>query len=174
MSLDTPPHRAVADLKTWVNGIGCIARKETAYLDHAEDLVCATVQRDSATTWIESLVENGRVFYHEHFAHGANELQPSFPAISKDPRVHVFPISSTRHTVRMLMAFFITILLLSPVIVCNMVHSLSARLIIVTLATSSFVSILSGLTKNSTTELTVAGATYVRFASPTRRFTKTS
>ncbi|KAG8356631.1 hypothetical protein FVEN_g5676 [Fusarium venenatum] len=160
MSLDMAPKQARADLKNWVNGVGCIARKEIAYLHHTEDLICLNTTGDVATSWVELMVEQGRRLYHKHRAQSATtEYPPSFPPISRDPRVHVFPISSTRKVARMLMSLFITILLLSPVIVCNAVQSLSARLFIIVIAASTFVSLLAGLTKANTVELVVAGAT---------------
>ncbi|KAL6922447.1 hypothetical protein FSST1_006473 [Fusarium sambucinum] len=158
---DMAPKQARADLKNWINGVGCIARKEIAYLHHAEDLICLNNTGDVASSWVELMVEQGRRLYHKHWVHNATtDCPPSFPLISRDPRVHVFPIASTRKVARMLMALLITSLLLSPVIICNAVQSLSARLVIIVFAASIFVSLLAGLTKANTVELVVAGATY--------------
>lgn len=54
---------------------------------------------------------------------------------------------------------FIIILLLAPVIICNLVGSLRARLVVIIAATTGFVAVLSGLTNAKTVELAVAGAT---------------
>ena len=53
-------------------------------------------------------------------------------------------------------------LLLAPMVVCNYLSSLTARLAIVLLATTTFIIVLSGLTEAKTVELVVAGTTYVR------------
>lgn len=50
-------------------------------------------------------------------------------------------------------------LLLAPVIICNFVADLTARLFVIITATTIFVGILSGSTKAKTVELVVAGAT---------------
>jgi hypothetical protein len=54
---------------------------------------------------------------------------------------------------------FIVTLLLAPVIVCNSVTSLKARLVIIVTAASVLVAVLSGTTRAKTIELVVAGAT---------------
>lgn len=55
----------------------------------------------------------------------------------------------------------VTLLVLVPVIVCNELHSLNARLTVMTLAASLFVMLLSLLIKSKMIELAVAGAAYV-------------
>jgi phosphoribosylcarboxyaminoimidazole (NCAIR) mutase len=59
----------------------------------------------------------------------------------------------------MLMTPFIIVLLLTPVIICSFVDSLTARLVVIITASAGFVLILSGLTKAKTIELVVAVAT---------------
>jgi len=54
-SLETAKPRNVANLLNWVNGNGCIARNETAYLS-CQDLLSVTVQDDAAVNWAETLV----------------------------------------------------------------------------------------------------------------------
>ena len=63
---------------------------------------------------------------------------------------------------RIIITPLILTLLLAPVVVCNYFSYLSARLAIVILATTIFITILSGLTEAKTVELVVAGTTYVR------------
>jgi len=53
----------------------------------------------------------------------------------------------------------IAVLLLTPVIICNYLNSLTARMIVVVLAVSIFIATLSGLTKAKTLEVFVAVAT---------------
>ena len=54
---------------------------------------------------------------------------------------------------------FISTLLLAPVVVCNCLDSLTARLLIIVIAATAFIAVLSGSTKARTVELIVAGAT---------------
>lgn len=155
MTFEAAPHRAVTNLRNWVHGNGCVARAETAYLEQGEDLVSVTTQQDNATCWLEALVEHACVKFGVHFQ-TRESRRPS-----RDPDVHVFSPSSIGRAVRIRLAPFIAILLLAPVVVCHLVGSLTARLIIVIFATSGFIAILSSFSKARAIELTVAGATYV-------------
>jgi hypothetical protein len=56
---------------------------------------------------------------------------------------------------------FIITLLLAPVIICNCLASLAARLCVIVIATATFIAVLSGSSRAKTVELVVAGATYV-------------
>lgn len=49
--------KAVSNLQNWTEGTGCIARKETAYLNHKYDLLSAAAQDDTIIPWIETLFE---------------------------------------------------------------------------------------------------------------------
>jgi hypothetical protein len=75
--------------------------------------------------------------------------------------VHILPRAFTDRTARAIVAPVVTLLVLVPVIVCNEVNSLKARLAVMILATNIFVMLLSLMTKSRTIELAVAGATYV-------------
>ena len=78
---------------------------------------------------------------------------------SRDPNVHIFPRSSITWIARMLMTPFVVVLLMAPVVMCNLVGSLTTRLVVIVAATTGFVAVLSGLTRARTIELVVAGAT---------------
>jgi len=54
---------------------------------------------------------------------------------------------------------FIIMLLLAPVIICNCLTGLTARLCMIIIATTVFIATLSGSTTAKTVELVVAGAT---------------
>ncbi|KAM3543247.1 hypothetical protein ARSEF1564_003877 [Beauveria bassiana] len=155
MTFDAAPHRAVTNLRNWVHGNGCMARAETAYLEQGEDLVSVTTQQDNAMSWLEAAIEHAYVKFGVYFQ-TQESRQPS-----RDPNVHIFPPSSIGRAVRVLLAPIIAILLLAPVVICNFVGSLTARLIIIIFATSGFIAGLSSFSKARTIELTVAGATYV-------------
>lgn len=154
LGFEAASHRDRVNLQNWVDGNGCIAREETAYLARTEDLVSVASLDDSAVMWLGSLAEDGRVYFRECFGRHPQ------PSISRDPNVHIFPASSITRAARILMAPFIIVLLLMPVIICSFVNSLTARLVVITIATTGFMVVLSGLTKTRTVELAVAGATY--------------
>jgi hypothetical protein len=86
--------------------------------------------------------------------------------ISRDPNVHVFPLLSITRAARILVTPLITFLLLAPVIICNFVSSLTARLVVVVVAALCLVAVLSSFTKATVAKLVVAGATYVRTLCP--------
>lgn len=48
--------RDVLNLQNWVNGNGCIAREETAYLERYKELLSVSSLDDHAITWLEILV----------------------------------------------------------------------------------------------------------------------
>lgn len=57
LELDPPCTRDIESLQNWVDGTGCLAREETAYLSQCQDLACLAPTRDSAIfqlqTWVE-------------------------------------------------------------------------------------------------------------------------
>jgi hypothetical protein len=79
--------------------------------------------------------------------------------LSRDPKVHIMHKASTTRTARILMTPFVVTLLLAPVIVCNHLDSLTARLVTIIVAAVIFIAVISGSTRAKTTELVVAGAT---------------
>lgn len=56
----------VSSLQNWVNGNGCIARAETAYLD-SEELITVASTDDTVMTWLETLVEKGLLRLRKSF-----------------------------------------------------------------------------------------------------------
>ncbi|KAI1438308.1 hypothetical protein GGR50DRAFT_705287 [Xylaria sp. CBS 124048] len=153
LGFETASHRNTTNLEHWVEGNGCIARAETAYLKRTGDLLTVARPQDSALAWFERLVEDGRVYASKRLG-----KKPEH-SISRDPNVHIFSESSTARAARFLITPFVAILLLTPVIICNFLESLTARLVVIIVATTSFVAVLSGFTKVRTVELVVAGAT---------------
>ncbi|KAE8447334.1 hypothetical protein EG329_010892 [Mollisiaceae sp. DMI_Dod_QoI] len=153
LGFEAASDRDVVNLQNWIDGNGCIARDESAYLARPEDLLSVVSPDDYAVAWLGALVEDSRVYFRERLG------QHPRLGISNDPNVHIFPPSSITLAARILMTPFITILLLTPVIICNFFDSLTARLVVIIAATAAFISILSGLTRARTVELAVAGAT---------------
>jgi hypothetical protein len=64
--------RDVVNLQNWVDGNGCIAREETAYLARAEDLLRVVSPDDNAVTWLGALVADSRVYFRERFGQVRN------------------------------------------------------------------------------------------------------
>lgn len=154
LGYEPPKPRDVLNLQNWINGNGCIAREETAYLDRSKDLLSISFREESAVTWLEALVEHGLFQLRQRFG------QRSHLDISRDPNVHIFHRLSITCVARVLLTPFIILLLLTPVIACYSISSLTARLLVIITATAGFIAVLSGLTKARVVELVVAGATY--------------
>lgn len=187
-AFDPAPRRAAANLRNWVDGNASIARAESAYLEHGRDLVSVGEVDDNAAAWLEALVEDVCVGARRQLAKFRTPPDPDTGTdpdpdlerqgsgrggvVSRDANVHVFTPASVRRAVRALLTPLITLLLLTPVVVCNFVAELTPRLIIVVISTTGFIAILSGLTRTRTVELIVAGATYVKpLPSSTRKKT---
>jgi len=73
--------------------------------------------------------------------------------------VHIFPVLSMARAARILLIPLIAIVLLAPITICNLVGSLTARLVVIIIATISFVGAMSSLTTARIVELVVAAAT---------------
>jgi hypothetical protein len=72
LSFEGASHRAVASLQNWVDGNGCIAREETAYLARAEDLLCVVSPDDNAVSSLGTLIEDSRVYFREKYGQVRN------------------------------------------------------------------------------------------------------
>ncbi|KAF2785960.1 hypothetical protein K505DRAFT_400440 [Melanomma pulvis-pyrius CBS 109.77] len=153
-SFEAARPRAVSNLQNWIKGTGCLARHETNYLNYSDDLFCVASMDDTVMIWLETLVECMFTRVRQYFQK-SRHLN-----ISRDPNVHITPKPSITRVARVLMTPFIATLLLAPVIVCNCLSSLIARLFTIVIAATMFIAILSGSTKAKTVELVVAGATY--------------
>jgi hypothetical protein len=126
-----------------------VARAETAYLEHGEDLVSLATPDDNIVTWLETLAEYATLYFQKQ----------SGPETSQGPDIYIFPPSPIRRAVQIILAPLFTLLLLTPVIVCNFVIGLTARLIIVIFSTTGFIAALSCLTNIRPVDLIIAGAT---------------
>ncbi|RYP41125.1 hypothetical protein DL768_010540 [Monosporascus sp. mg162] len=65
--LEAPKTRSLAGLRNWVDGNGCIARAETAYLGCSGDLASGADTDDTVMTWLETVVEDGLVGMRRRF-----------------------------------------------------------------------------------------------------------
>ncbi|KAL7798569.1 hypothetical protein V8C37DRAFT_368323 [Trichoderma ceciliae] len=146
--------RDIASLENWVEATGCLAREETAYLAHSSDLVSLAPVVDSAALQLETWVEDKLLRYWQGFR------SSRFHDLSTDPNVYIYRGPLIRRIVKVLLLFLITLLLMMPVIICNLISTVSVRIVVVMLSTISYLLILSWLTKSRTMELVLAGATY--------------
>jgi hypothetical protein len=58
LNLEPAKQRSVSSLQHWINGNGCVARNETAYLKRTEDLASVAETDDTVMSWLETLVED--------------------------------------------------------------------------------------------------------------------
>ncbi|KAI0852640.1 hypothetical protein F5Y00DRAFT_258490 [Daldinia vernicosa] len=154
LSLHSADRRDITSLQNWVQGTGCLARDETAYLSCRRELVSLAPVTDSGIQQLETWVEDKLVrLLHRFRRTGAREL-------STDPNVHIYRGPWVRRTANALLIVLVTLLLMVPVMICNLVSTFSVRIIIIMVFTVSYLLILSCLAKSKTTELILAGATY--------------
>lgn len=58
LGFEPPCVRYIESLQNWVNGTGCLAREETAYLSHCQDLACLAPTTDSAIFQLQNWIED--------------------------------------------------------------------------------------------------------------------
>ncbi|KAH8589516.1 hypothetical protein B0O99DRAFT_664524 [Bisporella sp. PMI_857] len=144
----------VESLQNWLDGTGCLAREETAYLAHHRELVSLAPAADNAVLQFEAWVEDKLIRFYRDFR------KSRFHDVSIDANVYIYSGPLIKRTARALLLFLITLLLLMPVIICSTISTISIRMITVIISTVSYLLILSSLTKSRTIELVLAGATY--------------
>ncbi|KAH7230719.1 hypothetical protein B0J15DRAFT_506240 [Fusarium solani] len=150
LAYERPHEKYTSSLQHWLAGNACIARKETAFLKNDDDLLTLSSMEDGVVKWLERTVCDKIVC---HLGKGS---EPK----SRDPRVHIFPRSSTVTVARAILSPLIAFLLLAPVVICNLIESMAARLVVMVGATVIFVLCVCLLTNARTVDLAVAGATY--------------
>ncbi|KAI1045111.1 hypothetical protein LB505_011915 [Fusarium chuoi] len=79
--------------------------------------------------------------------------------VSSDPNVHIYNGPFVSRVAKGLLICLVTLLLLLPIVVCNVVSTAAVRIFIVMMSTIVYLLVLSGLTRAKTTELVVAGTT---------------
>ncbi|KAI1104100.1 hypothetical protein F4804DRAFT_308229 [Jackrogersella minutella] len=153
LCFDPAQRRDVESLQNWLSGTGCLAREEAVYLKKQE-LVCLAPAGDSATLQVEAWVEDKLI----RFCHGLQKSR--YRNVSNDPNVYIYSGPFIKRTAKALLLLLIALLLLIPVVICNIVNTISSRIVVVIVSTISYLLVLSGLTKSRMMELTLAGATY--------------
>ncbi|KAK6831667.1 hypothetical protein RU639_002681 [Aspergillus parasiticus] len=154
LALGPPSERDTQALQNWLDGTGMIAREERAYLAHSRDLVTLAPADDTAMTHLETWIEDQLIRYYRGFRKGR------YHDTSTDTNVYIYSGPLIKRVAKALLLFVITMLLLAPVILCNITTSATLRVIIIMAFTISYLLILSILAKSRTIELIIAGATY--------------
>jgi hypothetical protein len=67
LSLGPAQQRDVQSLQNWLDGTGCIAREETAYLTEQRELVSLAPVADSAVMHLEAWVEDKLIRFYRGF-----------------------------------------------------------------------------------------------------------
>lgn len=83
--------------------------------------------------------------------------------MSNDPNVYIYPGRLIQRIAKAILLFFITLLLLAPVVICNIIKTPLVRILVVMVSTITYLIVISAFTKSRTIELVLAGATYVNF-----------
>ncbi|KAH6652848.1 hypothetical protein BKA67DRAFT_567712 [Truncatella angustata] len=142
LSLPLAERRDINSLQNWVDSTGCLARDETKYLAHGHELVSLGLTADNAVLHLKTWVEDKLIRYWRWFRinHGHD--------LSIDLDIFVYKGPLIRLTAKALLYFLITLLLTVPIIMCNLITTMSTRMIIVMFFIISYLLVLSGLTKS--------------------------
>ncbi|ODM21461.1 hypothetical protein SI65_02305 [Aspergillus cristatus] len=145
--------RDVEGLRKWVDGNGCIAREESRYLGHGEDLFTFSSEDKDPLSRLERSVEDALVpFFRSYYEKQASEDTP--------PDVSTPSAFLAKRVARASMAAIVTTVLLLPMLVCNFLPSLTARVAITAISVMVLIAMMSGFTKARSTEVLAASAIY--------------
>lgn len=67
LSFGNAQRRDVKSLQNWLDGTGCLAREETAYLAHHRELASLAPVADSAVIQLEAWVEDKLIRFYRGF-----------------------------------------------------------------------------------------------------------
>jgi hypothetical protein len=82
LSFGSAEGRDVRSLQNWLDGTGCLAREETAYLTHSRDLVSLAPAGDNAVLQVETWVEDKLIRFYRGFRK-VRESQPLSPQANR-------------------------------------------------------------------------------------------
>lgn len=164
----------IEGLKKWVEGNGCIAKEESRYLGYGKDLFTFSSEDDPLSR-LERSVENAlvpflRSYYkvsqrsHQLGINGylLNEPQKQLTENpSPDADVSTPSAFLAKRVARGSMAATVTTVLLFPMLVCNFLPSLTARVAITAISVMALITMISGFTKARSIEVLAASAVLV-------------
>jgi hypothetical protein len=118
-------------------------------------------------SWVEdNLIRLSRRWHsvreHVNGLHTGEKLthhQNNFHVVSTDMDVFIYSGPWIKRIAKGLLLFLVTLLLLMPIVICNVIKSTASRIVVVMISTISYLLVLSGLTRSKTIELIVAGTT---------------
>ncbi|GLA16338.1 hypothetical protein AnigIFM62618_002910 [Aspergillus niger] len=165
LKLEEARARPASALQNWIAGNPCIARSETGFLQHEDDLMTLFSSEDGTTMYLEGWVEDKliRLFSRSYKAMLTGTLinaKSRCEALSRDPMVYIPRDSLVVHIARGLLGLLAIIFIIGPVIACNYLESMLSRLIVITASTTLFIGFLLIGTRAKTVEVLVAGAAY--------------
>jgi hypothetical protein len=172
LSYGAAKSRHVLSLQNWVDNNACIARAETAYLTHCNELLSVAPLHDGATEQLEAWIADRLVQFCKNFrkvvitfsAHSkawTKRCKGPRRDVSRDSLVYIFSGSLTARLSRIVFVLLILVFLLAPIILCNVLHDIRPRTVVVVVATILFLVMLSALTKAKIIEMLVATTTWV-------------
>ncbi len=88
-----------------------------------------------------------------------NAFQSRHHDVSSDENVYIYSGPLISRIAEALLLVLITLLLLLPVVVCNVVNRIPIRITIIMVSTICYLAILAALTRSRTMEIIIAGAT---------------
>ncbi|KAH6892190.1 hypothetical protein B0T10DRAFT_287825 [Thelonectria olida] len=153
LGYDKASRREATSLQNWLGNNRSLAREETAYLSHSNELFAVSLTKDSAMLRFESWVEDNLIRLSRRWR------SSNFHVVSTDMDVFIYSGPWIKRIAKGLMLFLTTLLLLMPIVICNVVKSTTSRIVVVMISTISYLLVLSGLTQSKTIELIVAGTT---------------
>ncbi|KAK0644315.1 hypothetical protein B0T16DRAFT_305298, partial [Cercophora newfieldiana] len=156
MSYSRANARDLASLRNWLEEAGCLSEEETVYLERENDLVSLATPNDQAMKQLEEWIEDWLIRHYKGFREVIK--RPGFET-STNPTVFIYSGPIIKATAKVAMLLLITFLLLTPVVICVLVDSVMARILIIIVSTACYLTVLARLTRSKMMELILAGAT---------------
>lgn len=153
LACNDPSRECVMNLQHWVDNTCSLAQCETAYLAYTKDLMTILSTQDDAVARLAPLMET--ILRSLYKIVGKRRCD-----ISRDPNISIFSVALLRNLTRTLIAWFVVVSLLVPIVIINALSSLVLRMAIIVVASAVLITTLSSFTNAKTVELFVSGATY--------------
>ncbi|KAF2726708.1 hypothetical protein EJ04DRAFT_582518 [Polyplosphaeria fusca] len=124
--------RDVVSVQNWINGTGCIARAETAYLDRIDDLAGMARSHDGASHRTEIAVEKIAsilgAFIRKRLQFLPEAMKPGRSDLTKDTNIFLMG-RRLRFFVNVVTSAIVAAILLAPVVALFCIRSALGRLI---------------------------------------------
>ncbi|CAG8973488.1 hypothetical protein HYALB_00002813 [Hymenoscyphus albidus] len=152
--------RDIISLNNWVEGTSCLARQDSSYLDHKDDLMNLTGPVDNAITRTESVVEDS-MFGLRYYLLRYTPLSKMKQTQNFTGDEHILLLGPKwRRFCRDITTWLATMVLIIPVVLLDNIASSTGRLITIVISSGFFLSVLSLLTEASTVDIFIPGASY--------------